>query len=129
MEPAPSQAYSDFHMQTFNNYTGGYLAIASVSSDEIVIHYQILEKRRVYKSETRKIPRKDMEKEWQALNYEEIIEPQTRSNNMIQESIAKTAHIINQHTSLIALEAEWQKDRLEQYSQEDDRYDTSYDNL
>jgi Vault protein inter-alpha-trypsin domain len=42
------------------------------------------------------------------------------------EEIAKTAHIINQSVSLIALENDSQRADLEKYSQGSDKYDTTY---
>lgn len=45
------------------------------------------------------------------------------------EEIAKTAHIINQSVSLIALENDRQRADLERYSQGSDKYDTNYENF
>ena len=45
------------------------------------------------------------------------------------EEIAKTAHIINQSVSLIALESDKQRNDLERYSQGSDKYDTNYENF
>ncbi len=45
------------------------------------------------------------------------------------EEIAKTAHIINQSVSLIALENDRQRADLERYSMGSDKYDTTYENF
>lgn len=47
----------------------------------------------------------------------------------IQEEIWKTSHTINQAVSLIALQNDFQRNQLDQYSQNSDKYDTTYDNL
>ena len=51
------------------------------------------------------------------------------TNDQIQEEIAKTAHIINQSVSLIALESDRQRADLERYSEYSDKYDTNYENF
>lgn len=50
-------------------------------------------------------------------------------DNANAEEIAKTAHIINQSVSLIALESDKQRNDLERYSQGSDKYDTNYENF
>ena len=51
------------------------------------------------------------------------------SNNLIQEEIATATHIVTQSTSLIALETDSQRADLKRYSQQDDKYDTQYENF
>lgn len=48
---------------------------------------------------------------------------------VIQEDIGQTAHIVNQSVSLIALETDRQKADLERYSEQEDKYDTKYENF
>jgi hypothetical protein len=53
----------------------------------------------------------------------------TKTDNEILETIAKTTHIVTQATSLIALENDNQRADLERYSQQEDKYDTTYQNF
>lgn len=51
------------------------------------------------------------------------------TNSAIQHNISQTAHIVNQSMSLIALETEEQRRDLERYSEQEDKYDTKYENF
>jgi hypothetical protein len=59
----------------------------------------------------------------------EYIETRILSDMEILERIAIETHIVTQATSLIALETEWQKQNLDIYSQQSDRYETKYENF
>ena len=51
------------------------------------------------------------------------------SNSTLLEKIGKKANIVNQSMSLIALENDQQRRDLERYSNQEDKYDTSYQNF
>ena len=51
------------------------------------------------------------------------------TQDTFQEEIARTAHIVSQSVSLIALETDRQKADLERYSEQEDKYDTKYENF
>ena len=55
--------------------------------------------------------------------------PQNIADSELIEKIATTTHIVTQSTSLIALETDSQRADLERYSQQDDKYDTQYENF
>lgn len=48
---------------------------------------------------------------------------------MLLERIGNVAHVINQSMSLIALENDRQRSDLERYSNQDNKYDTTYQNF
>lgn len=50
-------------------------------------------------------------------------------DSTLLEKIGQTAHIINQSMSLIALENDRQRQDLEQYSNQSNKYDTTYQNF
>jgi hypothetical protein len=66
---------------------------------------------------------------WKNALYISTIETITLSDQEIQEKIGKTAHIVNQSMSLIALETAQQMRDLERYSNQNDKYDTTYQNF
>lgn len=45
------------------------------------------------------------------------------------DQIGERAHIVTQSTSLIALETDRQRADLERYSEQEDKYDTKYENF
>jgi len=63
------------------------------------------------------------------VEYNQSLEEIRMTSEQIQEEIAKTAHIINQSVSLIALESDKQRNDLERYSEGSDKYDTNYENF
>ena len=63
------------------------------------------------------------------INHEFVTGSISIIDSQILEKIATSAHIVNQAVSMIALVTDRQREDLDRYSQQADKYDSRYTNL
>ncbi len=108
-------------------YTDWWLLTFDHSSNTVI--FQIYQNSKVIKDVRKQLTSKDIEDLWEKAFFEDSEEMITKTDNDLLETIAKTTHIVTQATSLIALESDNQRADLERYSQQEDKYDTTYQNF
>jgi hypothetical protein len=108
-------------------YTDWWLLTFDHTSNTVI--FQIYQNSKVIKDVRKQLTNKDIEDLWEKAFFEDSEQMITKTDNEILETIAKTTHIVTQATSLIALENDNQRADLERYSQQEDKYDTTYQNF